>query len=540
MKLKKQTKKSSFNWLDFLEPSESLLGSVYLFIMLGVFPVHVKNQYSKLGDAKFELFWYSTIAFLGLAAVLYLVKRIYTYRKEKDMGKTAIQLSGIRELTFMDLAVFSYGILVTLSYLFSDYKDYALKGAAGWEMGLLSQLSFVGLYFFLSRQKKSYKFILGVHLVVSSLTFILGYLHRFQIDPMAMYNGLNLEQMKEFLSTLGQATWFSSYVCTVFPIGIMLYYVFKNKILKRVAAAYCIVSFAIVVTQNSDSAFIGIVAIFLLLGLYSVKRREDWLRFWEMAIMMWSTFVVTGIFQRIFSEKAIQLDALSVFFSQSIVSWIILAVCIGFYLLYKKLSDEKAEKWMLWTKRVYHVLVITVVVAIAGTIIFIYLNTKGYLLDWFGFQTLNNYLYFDTRWGNLRGTSWLIAWQEFANLSIDKKIIGVGPDAFSAQLYANPENNELLQVYGNLRLTNAHNEYLNSLVCYGIAGLASWLTVLCGGVVYFYKKAKENPIFLGFGLCIIGYACHNIFCYQQVCCTPFLFIAIALGESLTKQIKELK
>ena len=49
-----------------------------------------------------------------------------------------------------------------------------------------------------------------------------------------------------------------------------------------------------------------------------------------------------------------------------------------------------------------------------------------------------------------------------------------------------------------------------------------------------YKKAKENPVMLAFALCITGYACHNIFCYQQVCCTPFLFIALGIGESLTK------
>ena len=51
---------------------------------------------------------------------------------------------------------------------------------------------------------------------------------------------------------------------------------------------------------------------------------------------------------------------------------------------------------------------------------------------------------------------------------------------------------------------------------------------------YHYKKAKENPFMLAFALCIVGYACHNIFCYQQVCCTPFLFIVLGIGESLTK------
>ena len=98
-----------------------------------------------------------------------------------------------------------------------------------------------------------------------------------------------------------------------------------------------------------------------------------------------------------------------------------------------------------------------------------------------------------------------------------------------------PEISDFLHsLWGSVRLTNAHNEYLNSLFCYGLVGVTAWLSVLIGGIVYFYKKAKENPVMLAFALCITGYACHNIFCYQQVCCTPFLFIALGIGESLTK------
>ena len=50
-------------------------------------------------------------------------------------------------LSSLDYAIFIHAICVILSYAFSYYKDYALKGAAGWEMGLYSQLIFVAIYF---------------------------------------------------------------------------------------------------------------------------------------------------------------------------------------------------------------------------------------------------------------------------------------------------------------------------------------------------------------------------------------------------------
>ena len=116
-----------------------------------------------------------------------------------------------------------------------------------------------------------------------------------------------------------------------------------------------------------------------------------------------------------------------------------------------------------------------------------------------------------------------------------QKLFGVGPDCLSPYLYSSPQVSDALHnLWGNVQLTNAHNEYLNSFVCYGIVGLASWLTVLAGGIRYFYGEAKKNSYMIAFALCIAGYACHNIFCYQQVCCTPILFIALGIGESLTK------
>ena len=31
-------------------------------------------------------------------------------------------------------------------------------------------------------------------------------------------------------------------------------------------------------------------------------------------------------------------------------------------------------------------------------------------------------------------------------------------------------------------------------------------------------------------LAVCSYAAHNFFCYQQVCCTPFLFLILGLSE----------
>ena len=344
-------------------------------------------------------------------------------------------------------------------------------------------------------------------------------------------------------------------------LSYLVYYISKNKWVRIIGGIYTVVSFAILVTQNSDSAFIAIIGILLLLGYFSLSKLEKWIRFLEIFCLMWTTFAVIGVLQRVFVDRAIPLDTLSVFFSQSIVTWMMLILSLWVMFSYKRyykinvmdrhqkkvknnkkdidtISNEKKiteTELVKTTKRFYQVMLLVIITGIFITIIFIYLNTKGYLLKWFGYQNNHQYLLFDYHWGSNRGSTWMITWQAFWQMPFYQKLFGVGPDSLSEYLYSVPDIHDLLRsLWGNVRLTNAHNEYLNSLVCYGIAGETAWISVLAGGIVYFYKKAKENLIMIAFALCIMGYTCHNIFCYQQVCCTPFLFIVLGIGESLTK------
>lgn len=552
MKLKKQKRNPYDQILEFFAPVERNINFIYLFVMLGVFPLYVKDQYNGIGDSKFELFFQSTKIFLPVLTLLLLIKAIFFWKREREEKKNQMEHgkawkekagSGKEQWKngFLDIAVFSYGFLVLLSYFLSDYKSYALYGADGWRMGLLSQLMFLGIYFALSMTGQNYTSLLLLHLGASGLVFFFGILHRFQIDPLGMYEGLTLQQMTEFLSTIGQATWYSSYICTVFPLGLVCLYLVKKKWLKILCRVYSVITFGILVTQNSDSAFVALAGIMILLSLYSCKKKENWLVFLEIMMLLWGSFTVIGILQRIFSQRAVPLGSLSTFFSQSFFSPTVLLVSILFYLAYQKTGEKREDAVMKVTAKAVKVGSILAAVLTAALILLIYLNTKGYLQQWFGIALNHNYLLFDEYWGNNRGLSWMLAWKEYGNLPLYQKLFGVGPDAFSEYLYSIPEVQEMLQhKWGSFRLTNAHNEYLNSFICYGAIGLLAWLTVLIGGIFHFYRKAagteQYGPVLLGVALCIMGYFCHNIFCYQQVCCTPFLFIILGIGESYCNHI----
>ena len=203
MKLVKKQKKTDKREVikAYITEVEQYVIFAYLFCMLSIFPLYYKEQYYKIGDAKFNFFWKASIIFILVSGFFFVIKMVvgqlgFSNKWNKKGNEQSYSTNEFNEnsfiklidnLTFLDCAVFIYGICVCLSYAFSNYKEYAFKGASGWEMGLCSQLIFVAIYFFISRKKEYFaeiensfyiKIILGLHIVSSSLVFLFGILHR--------------------------------------------------------------------------------------------------------------------------------------------------------------------------------------------------------------------------------------------------------------------------------------------------------------------------------------------------------------------------
>lgn len=109
---------------------------------------------------------------------------------------------------------------------------------------------------------------------------MLGILHRFSIDPLGMYQGLDESWQLLFLSTIGQASWYSGYVCVALTAGATVFFIAKDNRIRTAAGLYCMLGFGTVVTQNSDSAFAAMVFLFLglfLAGCDSFDRMERFL-----------------------------------------------------------------------------------------------------------------------------------------------------------------------------------------------------------------------------------------------------------------------
>ena len=62
----------------------------------------------------------------------------------------------------------------------------------------------------------------------------------------------------------------------------------------------------------------------------------------------------------------------------------------------------------------------------------------------------------------------------------------------------------------------------------------AYVGIFIGAIVRFTKKAAETPEVIAPALCILAYMAHNFFCYQQIICTPIIFLIIGGGECLCR------
>ena len=501
--------------------------ALYIFFMFAIYPLYYENKYYNMGDAKWHFFkWVTLVAAIALIS-LFIWYMVYLYQK-KGLDK----YWDFKASSMPDRFVLAYGIICILSVLFSPYKSYIIFGYEGWYMGLIAQLAFVMLYYFASRFWRWDEIIVIIYLSVSSVVFLLGVLNRFMVDPLQMYVGLDPEYIINFLSTLGQATWFSSYMVVLFPIGLFAYWYYNKKAIRIAAGLYASLGFMTMITQNSDSAFAAYAAMLVGLFCYSFKENRLMKRFFEILMIMFGSWKFIGLMQIAFADKAVVLSDTMFGLSKGNITWVLLAASALLYMVFSIL-DKKELISIAKLRIIRTVVLILIGLAIVMIVVYVVLNSTG-ALSGTGFESDNNYLKFDTNWGNNRGSSWMVTMATFRDCSIMRKLFGAGPDGFYNLVYQY-HSQELIEKWGeNTVLTCAHNEWLTALINVGIFGAVAYAGIFISAIVRFTKKAAERPEVIAPALCILAYMAHNFFCYQQIICTPVIFLIIGCGECLCR------
>lgn len=493
--------------------------AIYLMVIFAIYPFYYQDGYSDMADAKFFYFRTVTASFLIIMTAGIILSIIKEYRN--------ISFHAVSDrIMYSDCFAAAYLIFCWLSYAASEYRPLALWGYEGWYMGVVTQSTLVLLYFFVSRYFIWSEHYIWIFLLPSSLVFLLGILNRFQVYPLE-----DCKTTTDFLSTIGQPTWYSSYLSVVLPIGVVYYWYKKQGKLTPLWIAYLLIGFGSLVTQNSDSAYLAAFGVFAILFWLSFNNNGYFKRFLELVLLCLGAFQIIGGFQRLFPDSTKVLDTFSIFFSHHwliSVVWIIAAVLYAGFIK----ADKEQRIDVTKLKRLRNILYILLLCCVLLVFVLMYLVTTGKVNS----ELLNKikYFRFDESWGRSRGHTWMTAWKAFWEGRPIVKLVGCGPDTYKYLVYAHYRA-DLINMWGERNvIVNAHNEWLNSLVTTGITGAAAYIGIFATAFVGFIRKWKTHPLLLAGAASIISYSLHNLFCYQQLVCTPLIFLVMGMGTAILR------
>lgn len=514
----------------------NLFSTAYLLIIFAIYPLFMRQGYADIGKDKYQFFLYFSLATLVILGLIAIDRGMLKFAEYRASGQ--IYLIDWDRISVTDLFVMMYAVETFISYTFSDYRKEALWGTEGWYMGLMTQLILCALYFLISRMWDGKRTAWYLAVISSGMVCFIGILNRFSIYLSSMDNRPN-----NFLSTIGNINWFCGYLSVTAPIGICLFLFSQKAVIKCLTGIYTVIVFGVAFVQGADSAFLFMGALFYLLLWIAVTKRE-WLRDWFLLLALWG-FSAQGIrISRIISNTGYNYEANNLcgyLTTSNITLWIVmLGLLVYLYLLYQsnrsKLSkdlttqvNKEDAKRKAQIKILHKIMGYGLAIGVGCWFLLALGNTLA------GIPGLGDKQAFllNDNWGNGRGATFHAGIWTFSELPLVHKILGAGPDCFSAQAYALPELAAFLRsTFGTSRLTNAHNELLTCLVNNGLIGVMLYIGMFISFLVRCMKKGETQPILYMTAVCIFCYFIHNMVSFAQVLNFPFAILILAMGEKL--------
>ncbi len=531
-----EEEEAGFSFREFCEEAVSLLLTAYLFIVFCLYPFYLRNGYADVGKEKFNFYKMMTaggfglIIPLALCCVFFRIKEAYG----KESGQRGGEGRGRFHFSATDCAVASYGLSVLISYLCSGFRQMALWGEKGWNMGLVTQMAFVLSYFLVAHFWEYEEKLLLAFMAAATVVFLLGILNRFSVFPIKI-QGAN----SSFLSTLGNINWYCGFWAVLFPIGFVFYWCGEKIWLRLPGAFGTVIGIATGISQGSNSAFIVFAGLYIFVFCLSFKSMAKMRRFCELVILFFATC------QGLRLWRILQPDAFD-YYDGTLSDWItlsratlfpLLVMCVVYLLLL--FSGKKKNVDVRKYKMVRQIAVFAAVVAAGVYIFLLVLNTK--IKGGIRFMGGLSALVFSDQWGSARGATWSAGVEIYKNMHGWRKLTGVGPDCFAMYLYTLPDlAKAVIKQFGGARLTNAHNEWLTVLVNEGIFGLLSYGGIFISAVfryVYCAERTQDDRkryLYI-FGLSAFAYTIHNVVSFQQILSTPFVFLMLGMGEALIRE-----
>lgn len=469
-------------------------------------------------------------------------------------------------------------LLLLLSMIVSSLQpaDFgaAWRGSDGWLMGLLVQGLAVLFAFFLSfpqtaeKEQKLVSYLKFCLYTGGGIVILLGILNRFRIYP---FEYMRVDS--SFLSTLGNIDWFCGYLAVVVPYAMGDLYLSRVKnpryvqmkspkhrlrisdLLVGGKMAVVAASFLLLILLGAESAYLILVAGFLILFLAGVGSRQGRMAFLEQLI---SFCLIPAILHGFIMSCPQLLDSylwedetrISVLLIHSGYRILLVAAVLAFgawIYEFRRLRqkaaklgrEEKTEEGgtterteeaeaeeagaketesaerkgkETYGKRQWFLMCLAGFIVVA--LLLMLLALQLFCPD-----------FFSGRFGSSRGMIWQVCSRMFLNFDFLQKLFGVGPDCLYPYLLAHPEYREVLLARFGVDLMNAHSVLLQRLLTTGIVGTVLYLLVMVMSfrIFCFHRGALPYIMMLS------AYLMTGAVLFEQITNFPLMLALLGVG-----------
>lgn len=484
---------------------------IYMVVILAVLPLYdiPGNGYYKLGDSKYYLFRNISLICLGICCIVEVIHAIGTrFAGNKADLRKLLEHWRRQPVT---AAVCTYGICALISAACSPYGSTAWLGEREWYLGAVTICLMVGGFLLTANYGGQCRGAALSGEAAFVVVTLLGLLQKLGFDPLGMLHGYVVGDWEytHMLSTMGNNNWLSGYYSVMFPFSLALFYqaVIERKRYEKLLYGMCnVLAVMLLLLQGSDG---GVLVAAMALGVCFFLTQEQG-ECWEAFLLL---FAVAAVGMQIWGKQMKTLGTYDILLQDGIAKkmgawrgWLPTAVALLLFCgIHHRLSGEK--KRILRKMTVYGSLSI---VAIA--------------LMWYVYYVSGTEF---AEWGNRRGMLWQMAWRGFREGNLRQKLLGAGPDCFAKYLGEVLPGGTVLFDKGYFAgsiFTNAHNEWLTTLVNMGIVGTIAYAAVFVSAL----RKYKGN--FLA-ALMLFTYGVYSMISFQQVLNAPFLFLMLGVCEA---------
>lgn len=492
---------------------------IYLVAVLAILPLYYIswNGYYKLGDTKYYLYRNISLLCIGIWLVTELLAALSGWwtknghRSDRSLRKTVKKLFRKCREHSVTTAVCLYALIAVISAVCSPYGSTAWTGEREWYLGAITICLMAGGYLLAANYGK----LCGLAVFSGEAAFVsvslIGLFQKLGYDPLGLLKGYVVGdwEFTHMLSTLGNNNWLSGYYSVMLPLSLALFRraVSEGKIAAKILLGICnLFAVMLLFLQGSDS---GVIVVCIAIGACFWLDREK-AQFWEPLLLLLAA-VCVGI--RIWGKWMKTLGTFDILLQDGIAKklavWpgfgVIAVLCLLLCGIHHVLSENRRK--ILRKGILYSGLIVT-----AGIVI------------WY-FHGLMDIQF--SEWGNRRGRLWQMAWTGFWEGDLHQKLLGAGPDCFAAYLGELLPGGTVLFDKGYFNgsvFTNAHNEWLTTLVNMGLLGVGTYAAVFVTAL----RNYKKNFLAV---LLLLVYGMHSLVSFQQVLNAPFFFLILGLCEA---------